>query len=536
MTMDRARCPMGMSKRWVWYGLGAIGALIAAVAFFYLEEDWRGAHAWKQYKQQLQARGEPTDRSALVPPQVPDDQNFASTPFLAPLFDFEPGTQKTRDTNALDRTKSVSPQYEAASALVKPVKGPRSNSWVTAAIDLRAWEAAFSKDSNSAALPAASKNSPSSLEASANVPAARVLAALGESEPVIEELRAASLRPHSRFNIRYDNDDPVGVLLPHYATLKRVCQVLQLRASAELALGQTSQAFEDINLILRLMDSIQSEPLLIGHLVRIAELHIALQPLAGGLARRQWSEAQLNSFENRLLALNFCADARRALEGERVMFGGAFIDYLEHAPDRVKIFSNLFGGEDHSFGVAPILVAAVPHGWFDLEKVNYHRLFEDYMLPAVDGPARRVSPRLCRKAEEHLMAIHEHPFSTVVRRHQVFCGLLLPALSRALERTGFAQSAADSAALACALERYRLSRGQYPDTLQALAPDFIEHLPRDVMTGEPLKYRREPDGRYTLYSVGWNETDDGGKIQLSKSGESVDQMTGDWVWRLPVPQ
>lgn len=44
----------------------------------------------------------------------------------------------------------------------------------------------------------------------------------------------------------------------------------------------------------------------------------------------------------------------------------------------------------------------------------------------------------------------------------------------------------------------------------ALAPQFIIKLPHDVINGQPLKYRRTDDGSFILYSMGWNEKDDGG--------------------------
>ena len=116
-------------------------------------------------------------------------------------------------------------------------------------------------------------------------------------------------------------------------------------------------------------------------------------------------------------------------------------------------------------------------------------------------------------------------------RHESFLGLLLPALSRAAQKFAFAQAGADAAALACALERCRLARGQFPDSLGALVPEFISQLPHDVINGQPLKYRRTADGQYLLYSVGWNETDDGGVLGLKQKSEAIDQTLGDWVWR-----
>jgi hypothetical protein len=83
--------------------------------------------------------------------------------------------------------------------------------------------------------------------------------------------------------------------------------------------------------------------------------------------------------------------------------------------------------------------------------------------------------------------------------------------------------------VACALERYRLARGEYPETLDALAPGFIQQLPRDVVNGEPLKYRRADNGKFLLYSVGWNETDEGGK-DASDPSHPKSLTNGDWTW------
>jgi hypothetical protein len=85
---------------------------------------------------------------------------------------------------------------------------------------------------------------------------------------------------------------------------------------------------------------------------------------------------------------------------------------------------------------------------------------------------------------------------------------------------------------ACALERFRLAHGKYPEALDALAPQFIAKVPHDPIDGQPLHYRPTDDGQFILYSVGWNEKDDGGTVVLTKGG-SVDLDAGDWVRRYP---
>ena len=77
--------------------------------------------------------------------------------------------------------------------------------------------------------------------------------------------------------------------------------------------------------------------------------------------------------------------------------------------------------------------------------------------------------------------------------------------------------------MAIALERYRLAHGEYPESLDALAPQFMEKIPHDIINGQPLHYRRTSDGQFVLYSVGWNETDDGGVVVLTKGGDGGHQ-------------
>jgi hypothetical protein len=89
----------------------------------------------------------------------------------------------------------------------------------------------------------------------------------------------------------------------------------------------------------------------------------------------------------------------------------------------------------------------------------------------------------------------------------------------------------DETRMACALERYRLAHGVYPDSLDALTPAYIDEVPHDIMTGEPYHYRLRADGTFSLYSVGWNQVDDGGSVvYLKDQPDRLDIQHGDWVW------
>ena len=116
--------------------------------------------------------------------------------------------------------------------------------------------------------------------------------------------------------------------------------------------------------------------------------------------------------------------------------------------------------------------------------------------------------------------------------HRVFTGMILPAVFRAVQKAARVQTDVDLMTLACALERFRLAEGAYPDQLAALSPRFITTLPHDLINGQPLKYRLNADGKFVLYSIGWNEKDDGGVTATNKDG-GTDRLRGDWVLEYP---
>ncbi len=61
-----------------------------------------------------------------------------------------------------------------------------------------------------------------------------------------------------------------------------------------------------------------------------------------------------------------------------------------------------------------------------------------------------------------------------------------------------------------ALRGYRCDEGKGPDSLTRLVPKYLESLPMDPFSGNPLVYR--PTGsNWVLYSVGPDRVDDGGK-------------------------
>ena len=485
------------------------------IALLYGVENWRGRHAWNKYRQELEARGVQLDLKAFIPKPIPDEENFAATPFFEFLFASKKNRYDWVDDFSLAQRKVPNPNA-------------RGNKASRQFVDLVAWETALA-EIRSDQPDKSQKIRSGRLDRESRAGAApAVLTGLKDGDVNFEELRAASHRRYSRYSVKYNLEDPWGILLPHLSTIKAVVQRLQVRACAELAAGQGQDALDDVKLMLYLADSLKEEPFLISYLVRVACLHIATQPIWEGLADRRWSDAQLQEIHKRLEQYDFLTDLQRPLNSERAA-GVLTVDLLLKRKYR---FSHLVGTTDGQT-IIEMIARIAPRGWYYQEQLNYCRIYERQFGGAFDATKRRVFPgQIEVRVHELQREIGGGRLGRTVSgvlHHRLLAAMLVPVLDKLPLKAAMAQTTADQGALACALERYRLANGNLPEELEALVPRFIAKLPNDMLTGEPYKYRRGEEGQFVLYSVGWNEEDDGG----TPGNTLFDEKQGDWVWEYP---
>ena len=509
------------SKRRARLGLIALGWLVSLIALFYGISDWRGARAWNNYRSEYEDRVAPLNLQAYTPKEIPDSENFGATPFARAWFTQrnDPNFLYNRDTWA-----------EAARLVADSPKHPPGRPSERHFQDLVAWQEAFTAV-RSGTFDKNAKFCTDKLDLASRAQAApAVLDGTKEDEDVFKELRAASARPGIRYAVEYDMDNPWGILLPHLARIKQTCRRVALKACAELALGQSGSALDDIKLALYLEDSSKSEPFLISYLVRVACLQITVEPIWEGLAEHRWNDDQLQQLQARLEAYDFLTDMQRPMNAERAA-GVLTADLLKRkgAGLLADIEDDMNGvpGSRPAMpdkGVLNFVGHFVPAGWYDQEKLHYCQGFDQLLKGVIDEPSKRIFPRQLAAQKSGPWPIFDAVF-----HHHIIEAMMLPALHGIPIKAAGAQTVVDQAATACALERFRMANGQYPENLQALVPRFLAHLPNDVFTGEPFNYRRTDDGRFVLTSAGGSQTDNGG----APGGNIFDKFPGDWVWEYP---
>jgi len=99
--------------------------------------------------------------------------------------------------------------------------------------------------------------------------------------------------------------------------------------------------------------------------------------------------------------------------------------------------------------------------------------------------------------------------------------IVTPAFTRSTESQARVEAMRDLMRIGISVEQYHAIAGSFPTTLDAISPSLGGSVPVDPFTGESYHYQLS-GGSFLLYSVGPNQTDDGG---------TFDFRTGDIVWR-----
>jgi hypothetical protein len=513
-------------QAWVIYLKLGIG-ILSLIVLFYSVEKWRGKRAWTKLKQEVEGRGEKLALSDVIAGDVPDDQNFARTPLFASLFD-----QKTSPTGPNGRGWDGSKVPRLGTSLHRA-----PDDWMDGEfIDLKRWQSRFHRATgvrmqqrrSATALLAPGVVVGHQRERQQHDPAVDVLLALSKFTNELSEVHLASQRPYARFPIFYERG--YFAELPHLGVLKNIGDVLTLRASAALALNRNEEALADVQTSLRLVNAVRQQPAQFTFVTCNNMLIDALQPVWEGLATRRWTEPQLAAIQNQLDRMNFLEDYAPALRLNTFFFMDLINQIIPVSPARPR--SSFIPDDDAGRQLITFLRLLYPSGWSAQNQVGLYRFYLAW-IPMVDAARHRVIPQ--DRVSVDIDFISLDPLLPV------FVAPKVKMLFRdASESFPAVQTAVDEASVACALERFRLANGHFPETLNALVPHCIKELPHDIMDGQPLRYRRTEAGQFVLYSVGSDGVDNGGQLVARRRDRlgGLEPMwqagAGDWVWRYPA--
>lgn len=510
---------------------GIIG--LALVALSLLEwssvENWRARRAWQTYAATQKQHGRDLDWEACIPDSVPDSNNFALNPYLQPTLDFLPGTQELKTPQSetpFMRTMAAAVALAKSKGIDYPPTSPTNRWWwqLGRTADMRVLlEDKVPFTALAGQLQTDERDWPE------QVKAARLIREFQRPhlDPMLDDLLTASRTMACRFPLRYDWVPTWGISLNHLNTLKSLADQASRRAQARLALDEIPQAFADLQLVIYLGDTVRGEPFFVSDGVRLACRHYATQVIYDGLTRHQWTPENLQTLSTRLLQDDFLADARRTLNGTLA----ADLHMIDQARTGQNGYSldDLFNEEiTNSQSLFAPLHWITPEGWIDLEKIELAKAYETRLITLAATAETSLAERY--RYWKKLPEIDEWQLLLDLKSHRLLTRVfyLHP---RYVKRVIQSLVMNNQIIIACALERYFLAKGDYPDSLAAITPKWLARVPDDPMSGQPFLYRKTGTHHYLLYSVGANGLDEGGYISISREGYP-DLEKGDWTWQL----
>ncbi len=504
----------------IWKWLGGKWALVALclvllIVALYVEEDWRGAAEWSQAQAEITAAGESLDPKKFIPPPVPDDQNFAALPIFE--VDFNPGYGAT--PVGTGRAFSRINLYNIPS-------NPETKHEPDQLPFLGDWSKALEPDLPAIQMQMAGLAYHGGFKPTAN---ASPLDLLNLLCPALEQLRAADkTRPLCRFNVFYKAKPPDSMPWSGVAGPRDVTRALSYEEQLALVENRPDLAFADLKVGWKINSGLRNEALLYAGYYATAGQSLQINVVAQGLYQHAWNHDQLAELDSDLGAIDDLAMARLSVRGNTAIIEIPTTDYLKQR--RSAIPDQLFGprlpGRPRPAPVAEFIVTTIalllPDGWLDDAKSQNARLNLLGAVKIVDPETHRAYPERRTKAMSLVTGSTSIKLWNDIFLRNVSFGL------DEMERFAYAQVQLDEARIACRLERFRLDHGRYPAALAELSPAYGTDLPHDVLNGDPYHYKVLPDGTYLLYSVGWDQVDDGGK---EGAGEHHYFTTDpDWVW------
>ncbi len=471
----------------------------------------RAKLAWESYRRELVAAGVKLTPEEITPPPIPDDQNFAATPLYrqAESF-FGYGSPRTPDEKAA---------FDRLNAMHLPrVDEKDLGDWRRqTTVNMAAIQQAFREDKDM-----------SNHVARADT-AAGVLETMKHWDKELAELTEAAKRPHSRFPIRYE--DTFAALLPHLGPMRGQSQLFSLRASAEVQAGEPQKALDDVLVGLRIGEVVAEEPTLISGLVAIAVNRIMNQAIWEGLRQGSWNEAQLARLDAALSRTDFNATMRWDFEGERVL--GTY-----------GLLQTFLGNDAHMVGLMDLpsfpnrrLVSFIAYRnviainrFYDEMLKHGTTAFEGVSTHEVSSWAGQLDGEESQTEDEVSYLGPRSPGNMLAR-------LLVPAVKKASDKASAAQAGMDVVRTAIALERFKLAHGKYPASLDELVPALMPRVPLDPFSRKLLVYRATSDGRFLVYSLGPNGSDDHGILASKpKARETAKNPADDIAWTYLKPQ
>lgn len=302
---------------------------------------------------------------------------------------------------------------------------------------------------------------------------------------------------------------------------------LALRAELAIDVGRGDIALESLLINRRLSDLAMSETGTVAQLFAWNIDRVSMPPLFRGVSAGIWDASSLEKLRQARAGRDTKDGIARTLNSG----GVGMAIYCEYWKGDSSLPSTVL--EESKGFLSRLKSSAAPDAWFDMKSAEILRQTEASLeLVRSDRPLQSWwdSSMVSDKPTdwEGIHRKEQGPSDAGLEGWvEKFCELEPLAfdslISSTLKRGSKAMVDDSLAHLACLLGEYKIARGSYPETLDAIGePDII-----DPLSGKPFVYRVE-NGAFRLYSIGPNGVDDGASREPAARFGHPEQL--DWGW------
>ena len=318
-----------------------------------------------------------------------------------------------------------------------------------------------------------------------------------------------------RYPLKYE--DGFAALLPHLGKCKHAVSLMAIETALAAADGNTNEWPQILSDQLRLIQTLNTEPILISQLVRNASLIITRNAVEWALGHGAPSAEDCKLLQQSFWRIGETNLFPRTLIAERAVTLPMFRATIEDL-DRMGDQDQEALSEAHLNSNSLTLYRVM--GMADRDKIFYLDFMEHAIAQAGSG-----APQMLDLVDDFETAV-----KTAKENRYIIPGMFMPAIAKSPVKFVGAQAAMRMTATAFAIERFRHAHGRLPQNLQQLVPEFMESVPIDPFDGQQMRYKTGPKG-YVVYSVGEDRIDDGGAARPLRK-KPRDENTYDVVFRV----
>lgn len=504
-------------RRWFRWTFTPVASIALSWFCICLILNYVGERRWQKVKARLEAGGERTDYFALLPPLIPDEQNFCAIEALD-------GIQTPEGT---DEISAVGQRKRDAIA------------GQSAYIEWHEQEALQFDPLNDGSVPTdqtiLTALSLTGLPGPGNTPSLKtwqeLKADIEEKVPILVELyHAVERRPLAEYLPRPKQQEfpEISMSSAHLYVCRDLGAVSRIYSVVCLRCGDIPGSLRAALISLRLAQAAGASYPRAAMSMSIAHQSDFLSLAWIYLEGRHLDDAGLVWIQKELRRIDPAAAFLKSSR-ELMALSADYCDYHRtHRWRRWTVTKDFFWLRFSMPDAVMTGVGAVlPSGFFELNKASDISLQYDHIIQPLKTSG-------LRHLEAEVTKWHDLVYSAKTwQRPDLFMTMF--SMSSEYRAVMMHENQRLQTLLACTLERHFLRHGSYPSRLGNIDPEYSSGLSLVDVKGEEFHYTLTAKGRFKLWSGGPDGVDDGGRFgsEMHHVPHAPHEPTyrGDWVWR-----